>query len=81
MSYQGRVESLKRARKARGLSLADVAERCGVHREAVARAERPGVDPRGSTIAAIAEALGVPVCELFEQSGHERTRSKRKNKR
>ncbi len=66
------VDKIKRLRKAKGMSLADVAERIGVHREAVARLERPDTDPRASTLAAIAEALEVPVCKLFETSGHER---------
>jgi transcriptional regulator with XRE-family HTH domain len=72
------VESIKRVRKALGVSLADVAERSDLHREAVARAERPGIDPRASTVAAIADALRVPVCQLFERTGHERPRTHRK---
>ena len=72
------VESIKRVRKAKGVSLSHVAERCGLHAEAVARAERAGIDPRASTVAAIAKGLGVPVCELFEESGHERRRTKAK---
>jgi transcriptional regulator with XRE-family HTH domain len=68
---------MKRARKARGMSLAEVAERSGLHPVAIARAEREGTDPRASTVAAIAHALGIPVCELFERTGHERRRTKR----
>jgi transcriptional regulator with XRE-family HTH domain len=71
------VESIKRVRKALGVSLADVAKRSDLHREAVARAERAGIDPRASTVAAIADALRVPVCRLFERTGHERSRTKR----
>jgi transcriptional regulator with XRE-family HTH domain len=63
------------------MSLAEVAELTGLHRVAIARAERTGKDVKASTIAAIAKALGVPVCELFEESGHERQRRKRKTKR
>jgi transcriptional regulator with XRE-family HTH domain len=72
------VESIKRVRKALGVSLADVAKRSDLHREAVARAERAGIDPRASTVAAIADALQVPVCKLFERTGHERSRTDRK---
>ena len=75
------MESIKRARKAHGLSLTDVAERSGVHRMSIARAERAAVDVKASTLVAIAKALGVPVCELFEESGHERQRRKPKAKR
>jgi transcriptional regulator with XRE-family HTH domain len=59
-------------RKALGLSLSQVAERSGLLPEAIARAERKGQDARASTVAAIAKGLGVPVCELFEESGHGR---------
>lgn len=73
------VEQLKKARKAQGLSLRDVSERTGLHREAIARAERSDVDPRASTVARIAKAIGVPVCLLFdEDSRHERHHTKRR---
>lgn len=75
------VESIKRARKARGLSLTEVAERSGVHRMSIARAERAGIDVKASTLVAVAKALDVPVCELFEESGHERQGRKPKAKR
>lgn len=71
------MESLKRVRKAKDLSLTEVAERSGLHREAIARAERQETDVRASTLSALAKALGVPVCELFDESGHERKRRKR----
>lgn len=66
------MESIKKVRKRVGLSLSEVANRAALHDEAVARAERAGTDPRASTVAKLAKALGVPVCELFEKSGHER---------
>ena len=69
------MESIKRARRRSGLSLTQVAARSGLYREVIARAERPGFNPRASTLATIAKALGVPVCALFEESGHERRRS------
>jgi transcriptional regulator with XRE-family HTH domain len=74
------VDSIKRVRKARGMSLRQVAEASGLHRVAVARAERTGYDPRSSSVAAIAKALGVPVCELYEESGHEQKGRKPKTK-
>ena len=36
--YMGQVESLKRARKAKGMSLTEVAERSGLHRGALLQA-------------------------------------------
>jgi len=74
------VESIKRIRKARGLSLTQVGERSGISRTAIARAEQAGYDPRASTLEAIAKALGVHVCELFGDKGHERIRPQRKPK-
>jgi transcriptional regulator with XRE-family HTH domain len=68
------LETLKRARKARGLSLADVAERSGLHAQAVARAERAGIDPRVSTALAIAKALAVPICELLGAKHEQRSK-------
>ena len=76
-----RVYSIKLVRRARGMSLADVANRSRLYREAVARAEREDTDPRASTVAAIARALGVPVCELFEESGHGRASKRQKHPR
>ena len=38
------MESLKRARKRAGLSLAELAERCGLHSVSIARAERTVVE-------------------------------------
>jgi transcriptional regulator with XRE-family HTH domain len=73
---------MKRARKAQGMSLADVAKRAGLLPEAVARAERAGIDPRVSTALAIADALGVPICELLDEGvRHERHRARRKTTR
>jgi transcriptional regulator with XRE-family HTH domain len=71
------MKSIKRARRRTGLSLTAVSERTGLYREVIARAERPDTDVRATTLSAIARALGVPVCELFEVTGHERWGSKR----
>jgi len=68
------MEKIKAARKKAGLSLAELAELTGLHAVAIARAEREGQDVKASTVARIATALGVPVCELFEESGHDQGR-------
>lgn len=72
------MDSLKRARKAAGLSLADLAERTGLHPVSIARAERADQDVKASTVVTIARALGVHVCELVEEGsrhgGHQRAR-------
>jgi transcriptional regulator with XRE-family HTH domain len=74
------MEKIKRLRKARGLSLSEVARLSGLFPEAIARAEREGQDPRASTLSKIARALGVPICELFEESGHGQRRAKQTKK-
>ncbi len=74
------MESIKKLRKKLGMSLRDVAAGSGLSPETVARVERKGIDPRASTLERVARAMGVPVCELFEESGHERRRTKRKAK-
>ena len=70
------MEGIKRARKTAGVSLTELAERTGLHRIALARAERPGQDVKASTVGRIARALKVPVCKLYDESGHERRRRK-----
>ena len=72
------MESIKRVRKRAGLSLPEMAARTGLHREGIARVERAGTDLRVSTLAAVAKALRVPVCELFKESGHERRAKRRR---
>lgn len=75
------METIKRARKARGMSLAEVARQSGLLAQAVARAERAGIDPRVSTVMAIARALGLPVCELLdEKANHERHHTRPRSK-
>jgi len=76
------MEQIKAARKKAGLSLAELAALTGLHAGAIARAEREGQDVKASTLAMIAKALRIPVCELFEETGHERRRkAKTKAKR
>ena len=58
---------MKHARKRQGLSLAQVAAGSGLLVQAVARAERAGIDPRMSTALAIVRALGLPSCEVFDE--------------
>ena len=59
------MESLKRARKAGGMSLAEMGEATGIHPVSIARAERRGLDVRVSTVRAICHALGLSVSQFF----------------
>ena len=67
------MESLKRVRKARGLSLADVAARAGLFREAIARLERPQRSSSGTSKLAPAILLAVAL-PLEAGSFHSETR-------
>ena len=54
------MAALKREREARDLSLADVAERCGIDKSRLSKLERdPQSNPTLATLARIAEAIGV----------------------
>lgn len=75
------MERIKQLRKALGLSLADVGSRCGLHPEAIARIEHPNVDPRASSVAKVAKAMGVPVCAFFDEPGHHEPAGPRKRRR
>jgi transcriptional regulator with XRE-family HTH domain len=72
------MESLKRLRQARGLSLRDLAARTGLRRESIARFERPATDPRASTLRVLARALRVPVCALFDEEKPHATHRRRR---
>ena len=72
------MESLKRLRQARGLSLRALAARTGLPRESIARFERPATDPKASTLRVLARGLRVPVCVLFEEETHARHHRRRR---
>jgi transcriptional regulator with XRE-family HTH domain len=74
------VDSLKRARHAKGISLTQLAKMTGLHEVSIARAERIGQDVKVSTVVAIARALKVPVCELIDE-GEPHERHERRSRR
>lgn len=74
------MERLKAMRRARGMSLTDVAEATGLLRTAIARVERDDVDPRISTVVAIARALRVPLCELIDEDAEHERHAKRRTR-
>lgn len=57
---------IRRLRKAKGMSQADLAKKARLTRVYVTRLEAGQQDPSLSTINALAKALGVPVTELVE---------------
>lgn len=62
-------KNIRRRRKELGLTQEGAAERCGIHPVEFARAERGVRDMRVSTVAKIAEGLGVPASELLAGIG------------
>ena len=56
---------MKEWRRVRGLSQRALAERAGMSYPILARLELGQTDPRLSTLEKLAEALGIPVPELF----------------
>jgi putative transcriptional regulator len=60
-------------RLAAGLSQEALAERCGVDRKSISRMETGAFSPRLDSVFNVAEALNIPVSELFEVIGQGRT--------
>ena len=60
------AKNLKRIRKEKGLHQSHVAERSGVITSTYSRIETCNVSPNLTTLIAIAEALEVPMADLFE---------------
>ncbi len=59
-------------RLAAGLSQEALAERCGVDRKSISRMETGAFSPRLDSVFNVAEALDIPVSELFEVLGKPR---------
>jgi transcriptional regulator with XRE-family HTH domain len=58
-------QNIRAERKRAGITQEALAERCDMHPVEVGRAERGARDLRVSTIAKLAQGLGVPACELL----------------
>jgi transcriptional regulator with XRE-family HTH domain len=63
--------NLRRLRTAAGLTQMELADRAGINFTAVSRLERGDRDPRLSTVARVARALGVSVAALVQDVGWE----------
>jgi transcriptional regulator with XRE-family HTH domain len=60
------ARNLRRAREKAGLSQEALADAAGMHRNAVALIEAGKRDPRVSTVAKLAKALGIPPADLLK---------------
>lgn len=69
------ADRIRRLRESSGISQEAFAEAAGMDRAGYGRIERGQVDVRLSTIARIAEALGVPTQVLFDETERTRRRS------
>ena len=58
-------EKIRELRRAKGLSQEELAFRAGIHRNYLGGIERGERNPALDNIAAIAEALGIDISELF----------------
>jgi transcriptional regulator with XRE-family HTH domain len=60
---------LRRLREQRGMTRYRLAKLSGISPEGVGKLERPGSDPKLSTLYKVAAALGVRVCDLLPDRG------------
>lgn len=59
---------LRKARRARGLTQAALAQRCGIHHDAVRNLERAHRKPSVTLLVSIATELDITVNDLFEDA-------------
>jgi len=62
------MKNLLKIRNERGLSVRALAVEAGVHYVSLVRLENGKFDPRLSTLRKLAQALGVTVCDLIDES-------------
>ena len=60
-----RLRQLRRARELSQEALAGIAD---IHPKHLSEIERANKDPRATTVIRLADALGVPVAELYEEA-------------
>lgn len=63
-------ETVRALRKSQGFSQEEFADHAGIHRTYMGGIERGERNPTLTTISRIAEALGVPIDELFAGESH-----------
>ena len=59
-------DTVREQRLAAGLSQEALAERCGIDRKSISRMETGAFSPRLDSVFSVAEALDIPVSELFD---------------
>jgi putative transcriptional regulator len=71
-------DMVRERRLAAGLSQEALAERCGIDRKSISRMETGAFSPRLDSVFNVAEALNIPVGELFEVVRRDDRRNARK---
>jgi transcriptional regulator with XRE-family HTH domain len=61
--------AIRHLRRERELSQEALAYAADIHPKHLSEIERANKDPRSTTVVRLAEALGVPVAELYEDDG------------
>ncbi len=61
--------AVREARTSQGISQEELSLRTGVHRNYVGGIERGERNPTVATVAKLADALGIPIRDLFGRSG------------
>ena len=61
--------AIRQLRRARELSQEALAAAAGMHPKHLSEIERANKDPRATTVIRLADALGVPVSELYDHAG------------
>lgn len=64
---EAKIARLAQARRAKGLTQAELAAKSGVHRVTIARLERGKGSPNAKTLKRLAAALGVSLDALVEE--------------
>jgi transcriptional regulator with XRE-family HTH domain len=74
------AERLQAMKKARGWTSYRLAQLAGVTPQAVAKLEKPGCDPKLSTLVKLAGAFGVEVWEMLETASKLKVKASRKKR-
>lgn len=75
--YVGKI--IKKHRQWKELSLADLAQVSGIHRNYLSEIERGAHDPSIKTLAKIAGALEMPISQIFKEAEDEEENDQRAN--
>ena len=60
-------ERIKKIRKLRGISQEELADAVKMHVNTIARWERGELNPKGKSLGKVAQALSVPISELYDE--------------